>query len=34
MLLNLLVLDCIASNDEMDIPDKLWVSTPALLYKV
>ena len=29
-----LVLACIASKDEMDIPSKFGVSTPALLYKV
>ena len=32
-LLSLLVLACIASNDERDIPSKFGVSTPALLYK-
>ena len=30
--LSLLVLACIASKDEMDIPSKFGVSTPALLY--
>ena len=35
-LLSLLVLACITSNDERDIPSssKFGVSTPALLYKV
>ena len=33
-LLSLLVLACIASKDERDIPSKFGVSTPALLYKV
>ena len=33
-LLNLLVLVCIVSKDERDIPSKFGVSTPALLYKV
>ena len=33
-LLSLLVLACIASKDERDIPSKFGVATPALLYKV
>ena len=33
-LLSLLVLACIASKDERDIPSKFGVSTPALLYNV
>ena len=33
-LLSLLVLACIASKEERDIPSKFGVSTPALLYKV
>ena len=33
-LLSLLVLACIVSKDERDIPSKCGVSTPALLYKV
>ena len=33
-LLSLLVLACIASRDERDIPSKFGVSTPALLYKL
>ena len=31
-LLSLLVLACIASKDERDIPSKFGVSTPAFLY--
>ena len=34
MLLSLLVLDCITSKDERDIPSKCGVSIPALLYNV
>ena len=33
-LLSLLVLVCISSKDERDIPSKFGVSTPALQYKV
>ena len=33
-LLSLLVLVCIVSKDESDIPSKFGVSTSALLYKV
>ena len=33
-LLSLLVIPCITSKDERDIPSKFGVSTPALLYKV
>ena len=33
-LLSLLVLVCIASKDERDIPSKFGASTPAVLYKV
>ena len=33
-LLNLLVLVCIVSKDERDIPSQFGVSTPAFLYKV
>ena len=33
-LLSVLVLACITSNDERDVPSKFVVSTPAFLYKV
>ena len=33
-LLNLLVLVCVVSKNERDIPSKFGVSTPALLCKV
>ena len=33
-LLSSLVLACVASKDERDIPSKFGVSTAALLYKV
>ena len=32
-LLSLLVLACLATKDEMDIPRKFEVSTPAFLYR-